>query len=100
MLYEDHQNLESAYDKVLLKEGQEILNMNVGQDPREAYPEKFDEEESEPEDVFKKSLNEIYQILDSKVDHEVLYTINKIMQRLYVAAFSEGQHRGKETWKN
>ena len=85
------------------KEGIEVPNMDVGQDPREPYEQHGMEDlEQEPmeKDVFGQALSDIEKILKHRVNYEVIGNINTIIKNLYVHAFSEGQQRGKETWKN
>ena len=76
MIYEDHQNLESAYDKVILKEAEEISNMNVGQDSREAYPEKFDNDDEVESalDMYTNALTEFRSILKIEEDKDIILT--------------------------
>ena len=103
MIYEDHQNLESAYDKVLLKEAEEISNMDVGQDSREAYPEKFDEpddEQGSDQDSFKSASKEVYQLLQGFVPDKKLFRILDLLKDVSNTSVARGQALGKETWKN
>lgn len=103
MKYQDHQKLENAYDQVLLKEGVEIPNMDVGQDPREGYPEKFDEEDQNVSaiDIFNQGLREFSRELETDSDNQTKYnTFVGILKKVSKAYFEEGQRRGKETWKN
>jgi hypothetical protein len=99
MIYEDHQNLESAYDKVILKEAEEISNMNVGQDSREAYPEKFDNDDEVESalDMYTNALTEFRSILKIEEDKDIIFdTFRDILDKVTTAYFVEGQKRGKE----
>ena len=85
------------------KEGTEVPNMDVGQDPREGYPEKFDEpEESQDidQDSFKSASVEIYKLLQGFVPDEKLFRVIELLKDVSNSSVSRGQALGKETWKN
>lgn len=98
MIYKDHQDLENLYEEVVLKEGIEVPNTDVGQDPREGYPEKLDEFEPDTEETNPFVL--VNDLLGDKVDYNTITKIFGIMHELASKSFRDGQQKGKETWKN
>jgi len=97
MIYEDRQKLENAYDQVLLKEGTEVPNMDIEQDPREGYPEKFnetndDDNQNTDQDSFKSAVEEIYQLLQGFVSDKKLYRIIDLVKDVSNTSVAKGKH--------